>query len=249
MHSVNLIKLNATSSTNDVIKQGYAHGKFKDGDLIWTSEQTKGRGQRNNTWISEPKKNLAFSIYKEFDTLAVSNAFLVSCIVSIAIVEALKMFQVPNVSIKWPNDIMAGTKKIGGILIENVVQGNKITASIMGVGLNVNQKEFKHLPQATSLAIVTQKEYVLETVLAGVVKHYHAHLQKITTGQPEVIQEQFTPYLFGLDLPYIFQRGANEFTATIRGVSKNGALILEYNNGTMEQVYYPDVKMCYPSFA
>ncbi|MDG1263705.1 MAG: biotin--[acetyl-CoA-carboxylase] ligase, partial [Flavobacteriaceae bacterium] len=119
MHYYNLIKINATDSTNSWMKERYSSNKCSDGDVVWSQTQNIGRGQSNSIWISEKGKNLTFSIYKEFTDLSIHNPFILSAVVSLAVVATLNSFMIPKIHVKWPNDIMSGDKKICGILIEN----------------------------------------------------------------------------------------------------------------------------------
>ena len=105
MSNFNIIKLDAITSTNDWLKKKYHENECLDGDLIWANEQTMGRGQKNNAWLSEPGKNLTFSFFKIFKSLKVNDQFMINCSVSTAIISALKKIQIPNLSLKWPNDI------------------------------------------------------------------------------------------------------------------------------------------------
>ena len=114
----NIIKLDAIPSTNDYLKVMRKSKKAKDMDLVWAINQTCGRGQRENKWISESNKNITISIYKNFKEFSIFHPFLISVIISISIVKCLEKLNVPNVLIKWPNDILSCNKKIGGVLIE-----------------------------------------------------------------------------------------------------------------------------------
>ena len=244
----NIIKLSATSSTNDLLKEGAAKGKYVDGDLVWTTVQTKGRGQHKNSWESEPRKNIAFSVYKDFEEIKASKAYLVSGVVSVAIVEVLTSIDNLKVTVKWPNDIMAGIQKIGGILIENLLQGQYLNASIIGVGLNVNQLKFKNLPHATSMALQTQYDYNVEEVLKRVVENLETALSSITSSANEdEIQQRYSSCLFGLNKACYFIKNNTKFVGIVRGISDNGALLLELKNGKLEAVRYPEVRMLYPT--
>ena len=135
---MNIIKLDAIESTNDYLKST----DFNNPQVVYTYNQYKGKGQRGNKWMSEPGKNLAFSIKifpKNFD---IKDQFKINVIFSILIFNTLKSLQIPDIKIKFPNDIMSGNKKICGILIELKVKGIEIDNIIIGFGLNVNQENF-----------------------------------------------------------------------------------------------------------
>ena len=124
MSYIKIIKLNAIPSTNDYLKKKHKTGEVFDGEIVWTENQTSGRGQRNKKWISEPFTSLTFSIYKQFNNLLI-NPFKLNAVVCLAIINALEKLSIPKLLIKWPNDILSENKKIGGILIENYFYKSK----------------------------------------------------------------------------------------------------------------------------
>lgn len=152
---LNIIWLESVDSTNNEAKRRIA--SLADMSVIAAYEQTAGRGQRENIWLSEPGKNLTASIVLKHDGTILSrvsadNQFIISEMISKAVVGLLADYGV-IARIKWPNDIYVGDKKICGILIEHTLRGSSIINSIIGVGLNVNQTEFdESLPNPTSLA-------------------------------------------------------------------------------------------------
>ena len=150
-----LIKLDAIDSTNIYVKELIAKGDIKNYTAVISKYQTSGRGRNNSIWQDEPSKNLNFSLYKEFNSFKIENKFLLNIISSISVFKLLKKYNLKNLSVKWPNDIMTGNKKISGILIENNIRGKLINYSVIGIGINVNQLNFKNLPKATSLHIET----------------------------------------------------------------------------------------------
>ena len=154
----NYIKLNTVNSTNDFLKSYSKRHKLPNFFYVATDEQTSGRGQREHTWQSECCKNLiiSFLIRPEFD---LQKQILLNKIVSIALVKLLQNNYIPEVQVKLPNDIMAGGQKIAGILIENTTRAQKITQSIIGIGLNVNQSIFVNLPDAVSMKNIVDKEF------------------------------------------------------------------------------------------
>ena len=152
---MNIIKLDAIESTNDYLK----NAGFNNTQVLYTYNHHKGKGQRGNKWMSEPGKNLAFSIKifpKNFD---IKDQFKINVIFSIFIFKTLKSLNIPDIKIKLPNDIMSGNKKICGILIELKVKGNQIENIIIGFGLNVNQEKFSGLPYASSLKLISNVNY------------------------------------------------------------------------------------------
>ena len=161
---MNIIKLSAIDSTNDYLKINYSELIKKDIHIAYTFNQTNGKGQRGNSWVSEPEKNLAFSIIFFPNNFNIKNQFIINVIFSLFIFNTLKSLQIPDIKIKWPNDIMSGNKKICGILNELKIKGSKVEMIIIGFGLNINQEDFENLPNATSLKILKGINYDLNSL-------------------------------------------------------------------------------------
>ena len=141
-----IIKLDAIDSTNSYLKRLLTKGKLDDLTVVVSKHQTKGKGRNENIWENEASLNLAFSIYKKFKKLHVDDKFMLNVISSLSVFQLLKENNLNKMKIKWPNDIMTVNGKISGILIENSVKGKLINESVIGVGINVNQKKFDALP-------------------------------------------------------------------------------------------------------
>ena len=183
MNLFNIIKLDATTSTNDILKKRHYEGGCKDCDVVWTEYQIKGRGQREKQWVSEPNKNLTFSIYKVFEQLLATDAFLISQAVTLGIFEFLQQMNCPKLKIKWPNDMLSEDAKIGGVLIENILSGNRIRASVVGIGINVNQTEFNGLPFASSLQLKMGTSFNLTNLLNNLLDALNPTISKMYSGE------------------------------------------------------------------
>lgn len=206
--------------------------ELPSGTVLAAREQTAGRGQRGNTWFTEPGKNLTFSIVLKPSGLAAGDAHLLNYLASVAVAEFLEGHGV-SCCIKWPNDIYVGRKKICGILVENSLSGGRVAASVIGIGININQKEFPQLANATSLSLATGREYVLEDCLKAFMAVFES-LQHKLEGLPAA----YTSRLFqkGVQARYIdYIRDGQEFTGTILGVSQDGRLII--HDGAVERLY------------
>lgn len=161
---MNIIRLDTTASTNAAAAA--MGNEAADGTVVTAAEQTAGRGQRGNSWESEPGKNLTFSIVIRRGFQA-PRQFELSMLVSLGLTSALSKHLDPDrVKIKWPNDIYFDDRKLAGILIENTVSASGIERSIAGIGLNVNQTEFRSdAPNPVSMKQITGETYDLESVL------------------------------------------------------------------------------------
>ena len=146
-----IIWLESVDSTNEEAKR---HISDIDNLAVLSAlEQTAGRGQRGNTWTSTPGENLMFSIVLKDPKISARDQFVLNEIASLSVVDFLSMHGI-SARIKWPNDIYVRSKKICGILIENSLQGSAISSSIIGIGLNINQRNFNvNLPNPTSMVL------------------------------------------------------------------------------------------------
>ena len=125
-------------STNTVAIDLIRTQKGVNGLIVITNEQTAGRGQQGNSWLSAANLNLTFSVIFFPTCYFIADSFYLNSISSLAVSETLKQF-LPldkQVTVKWPNDIYIGNKKVSGILIENTTRGNKINSVVMGIGIN-----------------------------------------------------------------------------------------------------------------
>ena len=231
-------KIDATDSTNSLLRERYLEKKCSDGDVLWSNIQNRGRGQRNTVWQSESGKNLTFSVYVSLESLTLQNPFLLSCIVSLAIQETLKFYKLPKLKVKWPNDIMSGNKKVCGLLIENMFKGTKIQGSIIGIGLNVNQLEFKNLPSAVSMAQISGIQYELDEVLNTCLEFLKQKLE-VLKQQESYILKLYETQLYRLGMTSTFESNGSLFSGIIRGVSLKGLLKVQIEN---DQIVSFDLK-------
>jgi BirA family biotin operon repressor/biotin-[acetyl-CoA-carboxylase] ligase len=241
-----VIKLNATASTNSYLKDLGAEISLEDGTIVWAATQSEGRGQHGNTWVSETGKSLTFSIFRRFKKLPPEDHIRINLAVSLGIVRSLAQLNIPKISVKWPNDILSYNKKICGILIENQIQGNTISGSVIGVGLNVNNSDFSGLPNAGSLYTATRKTYALETVLHQVASSISAELDRAEGVDLKVLIEDYHSRLFRKDSVSVFKLADGSFfNGIIRGVSREGHLCVETEDETIREFGTKEIEMCY----
>ena len=138
---IHIIELECLASTNDYLRELKAKNKLEDFTVVVSQYQTAGKGQRGKKWLSNKSENLLFSIFLRPQKIHVSDQFLLTQLISVSIVSYLRTaYNISDAMIKWPNDIYVGDKKLGGVLIENAVQGKYIHDTIIGVGMNINQE-------------------------------------------------------------------------------------------------------------
>src|SRR5690606_1508990 len=241
-----LIKLNATDSTNAYLKDLMLGNTLNDFTVVTAEEQLKGRGQMGTTWLSEPGKNLTFSVLKNFEALGAIHQFRINICVSMSIYGALSQLKVPDLMIKWPNDIMSGRYKICGILIENVLSGQDINASVIGIGLNVNQLNFKNLPDVASLKLLMGITFDLDELLFLIIDHLKINLWAIRGHDFEALRSSYGKKLFRRDKPSTFRNGKGElFMGFIKGVSDSGKLLILLEDDIVQEFDLKQVRLLF----
>ena len=224
---MHVIKLDATDSTNDYLRQMMLVNKLTTPTVVWSLFQKKGKGQRGQVWTSQAGENLTFSLYIPNLSRYADQLFSINKIVSVCLAEWLLSFQISNISVKWPNDILSGDKKLAGILVESSVQKSTAKSIIIGMGINVNQIQFPQLPNATSMRLCTAKTYDLSTLLMSVVPKIIEGLTLPGKDWDDAYQQS----LYGLNQKRRFVSGKHEFEGVIRSVSLEGKLVIETEVG------------------
>ncbi len=228
---VEIIKLKIIDSTNNFAKElieKFNVEKFRN-SIIYALEQTQGRGTGNNKWLSEPYKNLTFSIIHIPDYLNPSEIFYLSKAISIGIVDFLESLGL-RPKIKWPNDIFVDNKKIAGILIETAISHNRLKYAIIGIGLNVNQTNFPASINATSLKLLTQKDYDLDTLLEELVEKIFYWLEQLRQQKLQDIDKKYLSHLYLYQQPAKFKQNNKVIDGQIVGVDQYGRLLLKLLN-------------------
>ncbi len=223
-----IIRLNTIDSTNTYAKKLLAENKIKQACCIVTSNQTSGKGMHENVWKSEPDKNLTFSLIYFPRFLPAAMQFLLNKSVSLSVFDLINnMLPCDKVSIKWPNDIFVGSKKVAGILIETSIIGQNLNWVVIGIGLNVNQKVFsKDLPDAASIIQFSHSEFELETVLNTYIDLFKKRYSQLTEKKYNEIDKEYLEAMFRIGMPSEFIYQQNKITATITGVNEYGWLQL-----------------------
>ena len=231
-----IVHIDETDSTNSWLQKRLAADERSDANLvIWAEYQTAGRGCGTNRWESERGENLTFSMLIHPKELPATQQFHISMAISLAICEAIGQY-IGDVSIKWPNDIYWRNGKIGGILIENTLKGNIIMESIIGVGLNVNQRVFKSdAPNPVSMWQICEHETDREALLKEILEAFERILDS-------KIREQYLSKLYRRKgyHPYADKEGA--FMAEIVTVEDDGHLVLHDDNGKERRYAFKEVQ-------
>lgn len=244
----NIIFLPEVDSTNSYATYLLKNVNLTEGTVIHTTYQTQGKGQRGSVWEAEPEQNLTVSIVLKPSFLDIKNQFFLYQVVALAcydtMAEILDTGQI-DIKIKWPNDILVNGKKIAGILLENTIQNNQINSCVAGIGINVNQGFFSGTTSATSLKIVTGKEYTIDFVLKLLCGHLEKRYLSLMQAKKADLKADYLERLYGLNQWLKFDVKGEVKTLEVKGLSDNGLLFLEDEAGKEMEVDVKDVKWIY----
>ena len=234
-----VIHIDETDSTNRWLRD-YALSQ-PEGDYVVVSEyQTAGRGCGTNSWESERGKNLTFSLLIHPTEITADCQFRISEAVSLALCETLDGYVTDRqVSVKWPNDIYVDDCKICGMLIENRLRGRLMTDSIIGIGLNVNQREFfSDAPNPVSLVQLLGHEVALEPLLQAFLQKLEPMLQM----DPETLGKAYRERLYRREGEHEYRDGKGLFRAKLLNVLDDGQLVLLDTEGTARIYAFKEVQ-------
>lgn len=228
-----------TSSTNETLWQKSRQQELPEGFAIYTDFQTSGKGQTGNSWFSGKKKNILCSLLLYPGHIRIAEHFILSQLVSVAVKKTLDEY-VDNISIKWPNDIYWKDQKIVGMLIENSIQGAEIRQSVIGIGININQKQFPaELINPVSLYQITGKTQARKPILEKLQKnilHIYRH------WDTERIKTSYMNMLYRNQGFHPFKENETIFEARIHAIHSDGCLELELRNGGRKKFYFKEVQ-------
>jgi len=228
-----IIRIPQTISTNTLLLKLSNEKDLTEGTVVVTDHQIQGRGQAGNTWESEPGANLTFSMILYPVSVMASGQFILSKAISLAVFDFISEIIPDGASIKWPNDVYVGDQKITGILIENFVEGDYLTKTISGIGLNINQKCFlSDAPNPISLRQLTGKTYSLENCLQTL--HDRISIRyRMMTEDTKKLNSDYLQHLYRFGKLYRYSADGIFFYATITGVNHYG--MLEMTTATGER--------------
>ena len=236
-----IIYFESLESTNSKIKEMQQIEKLPEFSVVFTSSQTAGRGQVGNYWESEEKMNLTFSMLLYPDFIEIQQQFRLNYIITVAIRDVLKK-HIPEVKIKWANDIYVRDKKLAGILIENSILGASIDYSIVGIGLNVNQTVFvSDAPNPVSMKMISGQSYELEPLLKDIMNAIiNRYIQYAETGV-EKIKNEYNLNLYRSKGFFPYRDKDGDFSARIEKIDESGHLMLVDTNGLQRKYAFKEV--------
>ena len=240
-----LIKLDAIDSTNDFLKALSSQDQVENFTVVTAENQTKGKGQMGGKWESEAGKNLIMSVLVKDFLFNNEQVFNLSIVVSLAVTEVLKSLNIPNICIKWPNDILSYNKKLAGILIENTIKSDGRIVSVVGIGMNVNQTDYTDLPNASSLSVISGKSFDKEELVILIVERIKEKILLWQTSSSDFWNDYFNS-LFKKGVPMPFKNlNDQNFMGIIQGVSPIGKLQVLLEDDSVVEFDIKEVKMLY----
>jgi BirA family biotin operon repressor/biotin-[acetyl-CoA-carboxylase] ligase len=241
MNKATFIYLPETASTNTYLKMQLDRQLPAEATVVYTSRQTSGRGQVGSGWEAEPGKNLTFSILLLPHHIPVNRQFILSQLTALALHDVLSE-ETDGISIKWPNDIYYKDKKIAGILIENTIEGNRMPASVVGIGVNVNQQVFVgDAPNPISLRQITGKVYDLPKLMERIVTRLLFLYKEVSEKRQDIIVARYMASLYRKGSYYPFCSKRAVFDAMIVDVEPSGALVLQMREGGRQSFWFKEV--------
>lgn len=224
---IKMIKLDSTVSTNSHIAEMIKQGKVDYELVVIADYQENGRGQGDHSWHSRKGENLLLSLLLFPAFLSASEQFQLSRLAALALCDTLEHYHVAPL-IKWPNDIMVNHRKIAGLLLEHGIKGGRLSHTIIGIGLNLNQSTFPDFPvKATSLALETGEtgdpEFYSEILINRIMERYGS----LKGGDSGELEEEYHNRLYMVDRPGTFRFRTGEVSGVIRGVNRLGELLVE----------------------
>jgi len=226
-----IIRLDEVESTQKTARKMVESGRLHEETVITSRFQRRGKGRGEHSWHSSAGKNLLLTWVLFPDFLHPNRQFLLPVVTALAVSDLMVIY-IPDTTIKWPNDIYAGNKKIAGILIENNLQGDRFTTSLIGVGININQDVFDpSLPNPTSLHKVTGDLYDTDILLNRFITFFQQRMQALKAGKEKQLLEDYTNRLYLLNHYANYRTPEGKIQARITGTDPFGQLLLTDNSG------------------
>ncbi len=230
----NIFFLNEIDSTNSYATLLLKNVNLPEGTVIHTLHQKKGKGMRGNSWFAEPESNLTCSIVLYPDFLSIEKQFLLYQIAALAVYDTTaELLDISHfdIKIKWPNDILVNRKKIAGILIENSISDKNLNWSVIGIGLNINQRVFNEQHKATSIYQLTQQNVDVSKTIQLLCKHIEKYYVLLKSGEEKQVTETYLKALFSYNNSMLFESDGKRQELIVRGVGTSGLLLLETLDG------------------
>ncbi len=239
-----IIHFETIDSTNTKVRE-LAYQGATEGTVVVAEKQSAGKGRRGRSWESPAGTNIYMSVLLR-PQIEVNKAPMLTLVMAYSIGRVLKKRGYDSVQIKWPNDLILSGKKVCGILTEAELSGQEISHVVVGVGINVNEKEFSEelLDKATSLYLEKKaeenREELIEDILDAFAADYELFLKKQNLT---FLREEYNQMLVNYHREVRVLEPGNEYSAVARGINDMGELLVEKADGSMEAVYAGEVSV------
>ncbi|MGV3761556.1 biotin--[acetyl-CoA-carboxylase] ligase [Parapedobacter sp.] len=227
-----MITLQRIPSTNDYLKDALSKSTpLPEGTVIMAVDQYGGRGQKGAVWQSEPGKNLTISLLLTPTFLDPKRQFVLTAAISLAVARWLQSLTLVGVKVKWPNDLYIGDRKIGGILIENILNGKVWKSAVVGIGVNVNQVSFppEIEKQTTSVKQILHRDCQVSELLPDLCRRIEREYMRLKSGSFDAVLADYEQGLYRLNEPHPFLVDGITVSGVLRGVSETGRLQIDFN--------------------
>lgn len=239
-----VISLEQVTSTNEFAQDLLRDHQVVNGTCVSAAYQTAGKGQRGNTWHSKRDENLTFSVIFLPENFHVSRHFMLNAAFSLGLRDYLLSKEVKNILVKWPNDIVAGGKKLSGILIENAIRGENICSIVAGFGINVNQVMFDETlaKPATSIRNETGNKLNVKDELESVLSFLYSRYEQLQSGNDEILMEEYKDVLYRINQAASYKADSETWTGVIHNVTREGLLEIQREDGKELQFGFKQVE-------
>ncbi len=237
-----IIHIPETESTNTFAMDLVAKTNPSEGTCVISDYQTGGKGQIGRFWHSEASKNILISYIFYPTLLQVRDQFYLNIISGLAVRDVVASF-IENVHIKWPNDIYVDDRKIAGILVQNTLRESFIKATVIGIGLNVNQTIFPiDIPNPTSFSLQTDKVFDINHIVAFLSSRLEFYYLKLKNGHQATLMEAYLSSLYMKGEWAVYRDSEHQiFTGMIEGIDDQGRLEVKMEDGLIRPFGFREI--------
>ena len=235
-----IIRLESVDSTNNYTR---AHVEELPAESVVVAEsQTEGRGQGSNHWHSTAGKNLTFSVLLKPKGVRANRQFVYSKAIALAVADALDDY-CEGISVKWPNDVYQGDRKISGTLIECGITGESLRYVVIGTGVNINETSFpEDIPNPVSLCQIVGKEVDCEEVLQKILDNLEGYAAMISDQSDDFIGNYYWLRLYRNVGFHSYRDSSGDFLAEVAGIESDGRMLLRLEDGSTRSYGFKEVE-------
>lgn len=237
----NFTYLQEVESTNRYVLDS-SNGIKYDGSVVFAEFQSAGRGRLDRKWLSSKEQNLTFTILLDLTQREIRHPQLLNFVASLAVARSIENLHMIKTNLKWPNDVLIGTKKVAGILCESVSQGSSISRVAVGIGVNVNQANFSsgYMIEPTSVRMELKQYVSREKLLSEILNNFESNLIKLESYPVQLVNE-WKQFCKMLGDKITVKAGEKEFTGLFDDVTVEGHLVLIDNMEDIHFISFGDV--------